>query len=360
MTFLTKLDNYIDIERCIHSLKTALACLIGFMLTRFTHLPVDQWLIITIIVVMTAQINVGSMLQKSYMRFLSTIIGSIIAMLTLKAFGTDFIPIALVITLSVIFFSYIATGSNNFREAGTLGAVTVVIILVGRSPTMTTAVERCLEISAGILIAALVSQFILPINARTHLRRSQAETLQKLQDYYKAVMSQHDSNAHAGFNQKLEQPIVKSLTNQRALAQAAKRELLGEKFNPEHFQQFLQYEIEILRSLDFMHYAIERHDTTRTLLISSPSLKEFNDRILTAMQNISDIIEHPKQKNSGILIPNLATLKTETQQLGASLSSDEIATLNAFLFCADILVEQLKKLLVLYQIDNLDEILGKS
>lgn len=349
------LTNWIDIERIIHSLKTAFACLIGFAFTRFAHLPVDQWLIITIIVVMTAQINVGSMLQKSYLRFLSTIIGSVIAAITIKVFGHEFFPIASVIALSVAFFSYIATGPSEIREAGTLGAATVVIILVGNNPTILTAVERCVEICIGILIAALVSQFILPIHARVHLRRSQVETMQQLRHYYEAALLAHESNSHETIYQNLEQPIVKSLTTQRTLAQAAKREPLGEKFNPEHFSQFLQCEIEILRSIDFMHYAYERYSTTRAILENLALLKDFHQKILLAMQKIEEIITDPRKKTSGIFIPSLEPLKSEIQQLGVPLSNEETTAVNAFLFCAEILVEQLKKLMVLYQIENLEE-----
>jgi uncharacterized membrane protein YccC len=353
MTFITRFANFIDVERCIHSLKTALACLIGFVLIRIAYVPVDQWLIITIIVVMTAQINVGSMLEKSYLRFFGTVAGCIIAVVTIKTVGIEFFPNAMVIVTSIAFFSYIATGSSNIREAGTLGAATVVIILVGQNPTVLTAIERCLEITAGILIAAFVSQFILPIHARSHLRRTQIETLDKLREYYQTALLSEESRSHEIVYHKLEQPIMQLLAQQRALAQAAKREPLGEKFNPEHFTQFLQCEIEILRSIDFMHYAYERYNTTRTILLNLPLLKDFHEKIILAMEKIESIIEYPDKKNQGIFIPSLESLKTEIKKLGLQLASEEETTIDAFLFCSEILVEQLKKLMVLYQIENL-------
>ena len=130
-----------DTERLTHGLKTAFACLIGFILMRAFHPYIDQWLIITIIVVMCAQLSVGSMMQKSYMRFLGTLSGSMIAALTLVIFGINELAFAIVITMGVLFFSIIATSDKNFSESGTLGAVTVVIILINPHPTLIVALR---------------------------------------------------------------------------------------------------------------------------------------------------------------------------------------------------------------------------
>src|SRR3989338_7149858 len=97
-----RLVNAFNTERFIHGLKTALACLMGFAITKSVHFPVDQWLIITIIVVMCAQLNVGSVIQKSYMRFLGTFTGSLLAALTLLFFGTNDLATAIIIGLSAL------------------------------------------------------------------------------------------------------------------------------------------------------------------------------------------------------------------------------------------------------------------
>lgn len=345
--FISKIKNSIDFERSIHSLKTAFACLIGFVLIRFSKLPIDQWLIITIIVVMTAQISVGSMLQKSYMRFLGTFIGSVLAALTIILYGNHFLSSAAIIVLSVIFFSYLATGPSQIREAGTLGAVTVVIILVGSHPTLWTAMDRFLEISGGILIAALVSQFILPIHARAHLRRSQVQTLQQLRHYYESVLFFQDEDK---IIHDLEQPIIKSLTKQRTLAEMARREPFGKKFDSEHFTQFLQCEIEIMRSIDFMHYAYKHDNNSFIVLKNILPLQEFHQQILSALQSIEETIEHPSNRTQSISIPSLHLIKEEIQKSQQDLSSDEKLTVNGFLFCIEILVEQLDKLMLLYQV----------
>src|SRR5665213_1479789 len=94
------LESTTNTERVIHSIKTALACLIGLLLAKLVHFAVDQWLIITIAVVMCGQINVGSMINKSKMRFLGTLSGSLIAGLTIALLGTSTIVVACVIAIS--------------------------------------------------------------------------------------------------------------------------------------------------------------------------------------------------------------------------------------------------------------------
>src|SRR4029078_5567726 len=116
------------------------------------------------------QIYVGSVIRKVYLRFIGTIIGCLFAAVTLATLGHTYSSILIAIALSTFIFSYFAIGQESFGYAWTLGAVTTVIIMLGQNPTLFFATQRFLEISAGLLIAALVSQFILPIHAGTHLR----------------------------------------------------------------------------------------------------------------------------------------------------------------------------------------------
>ncbi len=174
---LTKLEN----NRLIHSLKTAIAFLIGLLIVWVFHLPAHgQWLLISLLVVMCAQSRVGAVMQKSYMRFLGTLIGACIAVLTLYLAYPSVVWTTLILCLTTALFSYIADSPGYLSDAGPLGAVTVVIILIGQNPSYTTALDRFLEISLGILIALLVSRFIWPLHSRTQLRYIMKNTLQDL------------------------------------------------------------------------------------------------------------------------------------------------------------------------------------
>ncbi len=87
---------------------------------------------------MCAQPSVGSVLQKSYMRFLGTIAGSFLAISYFIFFGNDTIAENTLLLMGAFFFSYIATSIKATVTAGTFGAVTIVIVLVGSNVTVMT------------------------------------------------------------------------------------------------------------------------------------------------------------------------------------------------------------------------------
>ena len=148
--------------------------------------------------------------------------------------GPTDLSILIAISLSSFLFSFLATKTETLTYAATLGAVTTAVIMLGQDPSVPYAAVRFLEIGLGILIAAIVSQFILPINARTHLRRAQAATLAQLRDYYAYIL--HSEVSGEILDQvELEDAIVTSLLNQRQLAKDSISELLGTLFDPVHF-----------------------------------------------------------------------------------------------------------------------------
>lgn len=326
-------------DRFTHSIKTALAVLIGFAITKLIHFPVDQWIIITILVVMCAQMNVGSMLQKSYMRFLGSLIGSLIAVLTLTFFGNDLIATAIIISLTAFFFSYIATSKKSYNEAGTLGAVTVAIILIGQNPTIHTAAGRFLEISFGILIAALISQFILPIHARNKLRKNQVRTLLYLRDYYQAMLLQNQTPITN--LPLLDETIVKSLIDQRKLATDATREPLKQSYNIKHFKQSLWCEKEILRSITFMQHAYFISPNLKLLFSTMSALKTFHTATCHSLEYIAKCLEE-NNHSAEMRLPNFQTLKEAILAAIKVLPSDDIIYANGFLFCAEILVKRIE------------------
>jgi uncharacterized membrane protein YgaE (UPF0421/DUF939 family) len=334
----------IDSERIIHSIKTALACLIGLLLAKLVHFAVDQWLIITIAVVMCGQANVGSMLTKSKMRFLGTLSGSLIAGFTIAFLGTSTIAITSVIAISSMIFSYIATSEKSYNESGTLGAVTVIVIMLGQNPSLYTATHRFLEISAGILIAALVSQFILPIRARDHLRRMQAKTIAQLCEYYQFTLlaNREEASIH-----ELDEDIVKSLSSQRSLAKQASREPFGIIFDPEIFTKLLRCEKEIFRSIVCMHYACKMLPDEKSIQNNMPVIQQFHHLVLTSFDLILKNIERKKMDKLPITIPSTQPMKDAVNAIRANTEADDLVYMDGFLFCAELLVVQLTELVIL-------------
>jgi uncharacterized membrane protein YgaE (UPF0421/DUF939 family) len=337
----------IEFERIIHSIKTAFACLIGMIILKVVGMPFDQWLMITIVVVMCAQINVGSVITKSYMRFLGTLTGSLLAALTIIFFGTESAPTAIVIALSAMLFSFIATSDKNYSDSGSLGAVTVIVILIGQHPTIITATHRCMEISVGILIAALVSQFFLPIRARDHLRRTQALTLEQLRGYYVSTLMTEPTESAVKSYRELDEAIVKLLSSQRSLAKESKREPFGTAFDSKQFNQILRCEKEVFRSIVCMHYAYDMLPGGRQILANQPAVQAFHKSMCLALENIAYCTQQMDFTHTRVTIPSLQPLKDSLQHINETIEGDDTVYINGFLFCAEILIVHLTELVIL-------------
>lgn len=355
MNLITTLHEWARNERFIHSLKTALACLVGFFAAEYIHFQTMQWIVITTLVVMCAQINVGSVIQKSWMRFLGTLTGSLLAILTLQLFGNDIFVKTTVVLFAAMFFSFIATSTKNYNESGTLGAVTVTIILFGTNPNVQTGIERFLEISLGILIAAIISQFIFPIHAKTHLRRNQSMTIKKLRTFYLTLFSSTPSPENTNILGNLDEEIVKSLIMQRKLAGEARKEKWGNAFNMDFFKQSLWCEKEIIRSIIFMFYAWQKSSGLIVMQNNQSLLDNFHQSVANTLENISFCIQQNKL-SANVLAVDLSSLKESLHSATSSLEMDERIAVDAFIFCAEILVERLQKIIDLLKNSSL----GKS
>lgn len=350
----TVTTSFFDLERLIHSLKTAIAVLIGYLIAHVIGLPSGQWIVITILVVMCAQLYVGSVLQKSWLRFLGTIAGCAAAIVMIVTRGHSWMDIAITLMLTSFVFSYFATWRDNLTYAGTLGAVTTAIIILGQEPTVLFALERFMEICVGLMIATLVSQFALPIHARSHLRSNQAETLQQLREYYREAMMQPDNKAPPDFIE-MDENIAKSLLRQRALARESASEPLGVLFNPEHFSKTLYAEREILRSMTFMHSALVKIVSPLDNFLRSLGLHRFNERIMESLNVLIQAVEQEQPAKAHIHLPSLGLLKEALQSEAGNFSREELIYMDGFLFCAEVLTKSLGQLATLYEVTIYEE-----
>lgn len=342
------LQKLFDIERLIHSFKTALACIIGVVVIKFAHIQSGQWVMISIVIVMCAQINVGSLVQKSYLRLAGTLLGCAIAILALTFFGYSEIVVISSIAIAAFFFSYAATAQDAFINLGTLGAATTAIIMATPHPTVTLATDRFIEISIGIVIAALVSQFILPIHARTHLLRAQAKTLTLLREFYLMRIATPPFVAPIDYLESDEE-IAKMITKQRQLSKDAVREPLGIFFDRQQFTHTLLCEKEILRSIDFMHNALF-HLKQYPDFAHSPILKYLNDTIPKAFNALVNVMENEDVSTIKFEIPAIKNLKLNIAQTFKQHPREEALYIDGFLFSAEILVKNLSRLAKLFNL----------
>lgn len=347
------MDKWLDSERLVHSAKTAIGCIIGLILAKMLGMVQGQWIVITIIVVMCSQLYVGSVLQRAYLRFLGTLIGCLFAIITILTTKDNFLSIIVTISLSSFLFSYLATSNEKFMYAGTLGAVTTAIILLGQTHSVNFALQRLLEICAGIVIASIVSQFILPIHARSHIKRSQAKVLTQLKAYYLACFVTHDIEWAANYYKELDESIIKSLSKQRQLAIEAVREPLGAAYDEKLFMQTLYCEKEILRAIDFMHYTLCKINNIGFFTQELSALTHFNTLILQTFSALIKQIEQMEMHNKAqetLRIPSLTRLTIEFKQRKMHLNEKDIVYADGFLCGAEVLTSCLKKLAAILQI----------
>ena len=355
MKYLTSIFTVLDKNRIIHSLKTAIACLVGFFITKFFNLHTNQWVLITIIVVMCAQSRVGALLQKSYMRLAGTVIGAIITIAVLMLYGTDPLAILLTVCLSAAFFSYIAEGSSLISEAGTIGAVTVAIVLLGQEQTLNVAFLRIIEILLGMVIAFLVSRFLWPVHAKKRLFYSIVNTLHYLKKLYCVIEPINNKEDSVLFEQQEEQ-IIAAMLSQRKLFQEATKESFNSNIFVREFKTILRSERELLRSISLMHHASHSLSFAKlTAFYHLNELKLFYKEIEAAFIKLIEYAEKNKiQDNELPVLINLQTdwqkvLKGKMVSVSDDIVEEDILHIDTFIFAAKRLIQQLNSLMKIMQ-----------
>lgn len=349
MKKLLTIFSFFDLNRAIHSVKTVIACLLGFAVARLLHVANQQWIIITILVVMCAQSRVGALMQKSYMRFLGTLIGGVIAALALFFFGSDLSVIILTLCLATLWFSYIAESPSALSDAGTIGVVTVAIILLSPQQSLSLAIDRFLEINLGIVIALLVSRFVWPLHSRTRLLNSIASTLIALKDFY-ALINQEEFIQSKIIDIDYEEAIVSGLIKQRKLFEEAARE----SFTPIpvviEFKNILFCEREILRDISFIYYAL--HSVSKETFLALRGCAVFNElhvQITNAIMQAAAALQTKNMLKSNVLVTLPADWKRQIRDsinaVSGEVLEEDILHVDSSLYCAERLLQQLISLL---------------
>ena len=184
---------HLNYYRTIHSIKTAIGCLIGVFIDKYYNLPSGQWIPITVMVIMSAQVHFGGALHKAYLRFLGTVAGITSTIVVLYLFGNSTEVVLIASFIFCMLFTYVASNVENISYAGTLGGVTMLLTLTGQQTSIDIAIQRGLYILLGIAIALVISRFIFPIHACDRFRVHVATSLRNLCKLYeKAVKIDFD------------------------------------------------------------------------------------------------------------------------------------------------------------------------
>jgi uncharacterized membrane protein YgaE (UPF0421/DUF939 family) len=137
----------------VHSLRTAVACVVSLLVARLFRLPEAYWAPITTMVI--TQSSLGAALTVSWHRFIGTFLGAAVGATVATYFG----PHALVFGagLLVIGMLRILTHSDlaGYRFGGV--ALAIVLLVPRTDPPWQIAFHRFVEVSIGIGVALMLS-----------------------------------------------------------------------------------------------------------------------------------------------------------------------------------------------------------
>ncbi|QHG92719.1 hypothetical protein EGQ50_02190 [Coxiella endosymbiont of Amblyomma sculptum] len=256
LKLISLLTKRLSGERLVASFKTTLACMIGTFVGEMFRIAIPQWILITIVVVMATNIRIGGTIIKSYFRLLGTIIGAFLAAAALFFIGNHPDVIRLLLIFLIGIFAYLASSPTDMAQFGLLGATTMVMILDAQEPTLKTAVDRTLEIFLGVLIAIVVSRFVLPQHAKKLLRASITHTLQKFQTLFEFFITNEPTSDSLKEQEKIENNMIGDILKQSVLLQEAINEDPRVKKKRFIYQSIFLLERKLLRSIYMLRQTI--------------------------------------------------------------------------------------------------------
>jgi uncharacterized membrane protein YgaE (UPF0421/DUF939 family) len=323
-----------NVHSFVNSLKTVLACLIGLALSQLLQLDQPQWMLITILIVMASQYRLGGALLKGYARLFATILGTILASTILFLFSENLILVYFCLFSLIIVFIYLASNSKEHSYAYTLGAVTLVIIIVSSKPQFHYALDRALEILLGVITAFLVSRFVLPIKSEKLLYENMFVTLGYLKQAYKLFITEQKAFSIETKDKNLEEEIINQFANQPILIREACAESPRFKKNYYKYVIFLRLQRRLLRSIYMLHYTLRTSLKDFRQILKMQEFKLLHQEII---ETIDDIAK--KIKNKRYVMPH-QNLKADYEKIISPLrqelpkySFEDKIKIYAFIFC---------------------------
>ncbi|BCD91282.1 hypothetical protein fh0823_14210 [Francisella halioticida] len=122
-------NRYATINAFKASIAVMLGCSVGCVLGNILDIQrMYLWIVITILVVMSTQPNLGGALDKAVMRFLGTLIGATVAIVIVTSVDNNTTQVLLM--LPFIFLAVYFAGASRYSYAGTLAGITLIIIIL--------------------------------------------------------------------------------------------------------------------------------------------------------------------------------------------------------------------------------------
>ncbi len=338
----------ISYYRLIHGFKTAIACLIGLVIEKHYKWPMGQWVPITIMVVMSAQTHFGGALRKAMMRLLGTVSGVVLAIIILWLFGHTAKVVFATIFFASAIFAYIASSRGDINYAGTLGGVTLILVLTGQNVTIEIALQRGFYITVGIIIALLVSRFIFPIHARDHLKYRIANTLRNLSKLYDSSAFALQDSAPPYFSHELNSKISTHISEQPRMIYEAVVGSLDIAAKKAIFNEIVDSEQNMDRLINLIYTDLHNAADQQKIRDEMLKINDLHQTISNNLNYLANCLENrelPAEFGSlnGVLV-KIDALISDYQ----NLSGEQLTIKNSVLFLTQQLlreVERMRKLI---------------
>jgi uncharacterized membrane protein YgaE (UPF0421/DUF939 family) len=318
----------------INSLKATFACLIALLAVQIFHLDQPQWVLISILIVMAAQYRVGGAIKKGYARLFATALGSCLAAAILFIFTTHLLFLYSMLFVFITLFIYLASNSKEYSYSYTLGAVTMVIIVVSNNPQLHSALDRLIEIIMGVIIAILVSRFVLPIHAEKLLYQNIATSIEYLKKLYQLSIAEEKTFKINEEGVNLEEKIINSFNQQPQLFNEACAESSVLRQEKLKYVILLRLERRLLRSLYMLHHTLRISLTRFSDIIAMQEFENLHQQVVTRME---ELVQKVQDKNSAFSHINLNTTYEEIinklRTIFDKYSFEDKNKIHAFIFC---------------------------
>jgi uncharacterized membrane protein YccC len=267
----------------VHAAKTACAAALCWAIARAVGLPDGYWGSISAVIVL--QSNVGATVTASRDRLIGTVIGAIIGF-SYSLFGT--LPWNYIFA---IFTALVICGLLGLRASSRLAGVTITIVMLvhQQGPRWGLPLERVLEVALGIIVALVVSTFILPDRARLHLRDGLAQEFLVLSALFEAIFEGFGGAPSPHLTTQREDVVARLRAN-NLLLQAVRNEPSGGPGWREGLGMLAQFGRSISNALLALELAVRDSHQDAYALQLEPELGRLAINIRTGFHHVAKCI----------------------------------------------------------------------
>ncbi|RTL10416.1 MAG: FUSC family protein [Neisseriaceae bacterium] len=288
----------LDKNRVIRALRLVLALAAGIVTAYLIKIPMSGWITVTTTVVLFDQETIGGAINRSKLRFLATLFGSLIALVCILFFHDNWLIIWSVLSISCFVYAYIFMGSKK-SYIGVLGIATMAILIFGSNggTSLQHAMYRIIDIVIGISFALLSMLLFFPQYAINKSHQLIFKALDDITNLIKNIQNQDNIEQVRQHILTIETKFLSDVTNFNKTIDEAKHELAAKK-NPQLIENYSKCLLQIRRLYRLLivifYYELENDN------LNDPYLNQILSKFLQIIQSTTD-----KNQNYSLIIDYL-------------------------------------------------------